>query len=42
MGECLFRAEIAIKEHANLIQAYTGDLNPLSGCSEMIFQGFMC
>lgn len=42
MGECLFSAENAIMVHANLIQAYTGDFNPISGCNKMIFQCFMC
>jgi len=42
MEECLFSAEIAIMIRANLIQAYTGDFNPISGFGEMIFPCFMC
>lgn len=41
-GECLFSTETAIMVCANLIQAYTGDFNPICGFSEMIFQCFMC
>lgn len=41
MGEWLFSAGIAIMVPANMMEAYTGDFNPIFGFPEMIFQCFM-